>query len=427
MRDRALEFAPVVDAGPCALRSGASACTGDREVALGRRMVFVALWAASVQLVPAPSVRALSRSGPMDQRAISPDAGVTRPSGQWSMFMNGPQRRGTTPIVGAQSSTLAWRISTETNGGGPAVGRDDTIYQGTDFGQLLALNPNGSLKWSVSTAYSVNSTPAILLDGRITFVDEGGNVFVLNPDGSVSWEFQTGSSFASPSSSPAIGWDGTIYTGISRTVYAFHRDGSIRWTYSLPRRTLTGPVSVKPDGTVYCTSGRLFALTANGKLLWIAPVPIGGLGGAPAVAPDGTIYLNSHDAIFYAFNPDGSVKWSYGSGDCCNLDVPPSPAIGSDGTIYVGQEQFSGGIVWAFAPDGTLTWQADYGDVPTAVSVAGDGTIYFGATSTPGNGGVWALNRDGTLKWEFEDPDGAYVRTPPAIGAGHRVYAGSLT
>ena len=70
-------------------------------------------------------------------------------------------------------------------------------------------------------------------------------------------------------------------TLLMKAVYAFHPDGSIRWTYRLRRRTLTGPVAVKPDGTVYCTSGRLFALDANGALLWKAPVPIGGLGGAP--------------------------------------------------------------------------------------------------------------------------------------------------
>ncbi len=277
----------------------------------------------------------------------------------------------------------------------------------------------------VSTPDRVNSTPAILLDGRIAFVDEGGNVYVVNPDGSISWEYQTGTDCGC-TMNPAIGWDGSIYVGIWNTVYAFYPDGSIRWTYRLRRRTLSGDVAVKPDGTVYCTSGRLFALDPDGALLWIAPVPIGGLGGAPAVAPDGTIYVNSADAAFYAFNPDGTVKWSYGGGACC-IDVPSSPAIGRDGSVYVGEELFSGGATWAFAPDGTLKWQADNGDVPTAVSIGGDGTIYFGATSSPGNGGVWALNPDGTLKWEYDDPGGAYVRTAPAIASGQRIYAGSLT
>jgi outer membrane protein assembly factor BamB len=357
---------------------------------------------------------------------------VLRPPGQWSMFMNGPQRRGRTRILGAQSSNLAWRISTETNGGGPAVGLDGTIYQGTDFGELLALNPDGSLKWRFLTPFRVNTTPAFLLDGRIASVDEGGNLFVLNPDGSLSWEYQTGTAFTGPGPSPAVGWDGTIYTGIWNTVYAFHPDGSIRWTYSLSGRMLTGPVAVKKDGTVYGTSGRLFALDADGILLWKAPAPIGGLGGAPAIAPDGTIYVNSGNTpTFYAFSPDGSVKWSHDGGSCCSTDVPSSPAIGGDGSVYVGENLLSrqtlDGVIWAFDADGTLAWEAHQGESPTALSVGADGTLYFGAISSPGNGGLWALNPDGTLKWEFDDSGGAYVRTPPAIGAGHRLYAGSLT
>jgi len=90
------------------------------------------------------------------------------------MFMNGPLRRGRTPIIGAQSPTLVWRIPTETNYGGAAVGRDGTIYQGTDFGQLLAINPDGSIKWTMSGPYRVSENPAVMLDGRIVFVDEGG-------------------------------------------------------------------------------------------------------------------------------------------------------------------------------------------------------------------------------------------------------------
>jgi outer membrane protein assembly factor BamB len=38
------------------------------------------------------------------------------------------------------------------------------------------------------------------------------------------------------------------------------------------------------------------------------------------------------DKKLYAINPDGSLKWSFKTG----YDVHSSPAIDSDGTIYVG-------------------------------------------------------------------------------------------
>ena len=53
---------------------------------------------------------------------------------------------------------------------------------------------------------------------------------------------------------------------------------------------------------------------------------------SPAIGSDGTIYVGSWDNNLYAINPDGSRKWNFKTGD----GVSSSPAIGSDGTIYVG-------------------------------------------------------------------------------------------
>ena len=346
------------------------------------------------------------------------------PPGQWSMHMSGPARHGRTRVVGAQTPTLAWRIDADTNGGGAAVGRDGTIYTGTFSGsQMLAIRPNGTLKWARPATGAVNATPAILLDGRIAFVDEAGTISVLNPNGTPSWRYETGTGFSSPSGAPAVGRDGTLYTGIDGTVYAFHPDGSIRWTYT-GDRGVGGPVGVAPDGTVYYASNGLAALDPEGQLLWHIPELLQ-LGGSPAIASDGTIYVNAHDSTIYAFNPDGTTKWFYQADDCCEPDVPSSPAIGRDGTVYVGMALFgqpeADGVMFAFNPDGTIKWEAHYGDYPTAPAVGGDGTIYYGGGS--GAASVYALNPDGTLKWQHDESAG-YVRTPPALGKG-RVYAGT--
>jgi large repetitive protein len=151
------------------------------------------------------------------------------------------------------------------------------------------------------------------------------------------------------------------------------------------------------------------------------------LRGAPSIAPDGTIYGNNHNSEVFAFNPDGTMKWSYQADDCCSVDVPPVPAIGRDGTIYVGMtiglDPGIEGAMLALNPDGTLKWEVHHGRFPTAPAIGGNGTIYFGSGSgTPSS--LFALNPDGTLKWQYDDAGGAYVRTPPAIGRGH-VYAGS--
>ena len=73
-----------------------------------------------------------------------------------------------------------------------------------------------------------------------------------------------------------------------------------------------------------------------------------------------------------------------------------------------------------------MIWQAHHGRDPTALALGGDGTIYFGAYTDGLTGTMYALNPDGTLKWAYDDEGGAYIRTPPAIGMGQGVYAGSL-
>jgi outer membrane protein assembly factor BamB len=387
-----------------------------------RTVLILSLATASLVLMRASTVSAIpsstaERSAP--GTSFSDERALPRPSGQWSMFMNGPQRRGWTPIVGAQTSTLAWRISTETNYGGPVIGRDGTIYQGTFAGQLLALNPDGTTNWIVSVPYIVESTPAILLDGRIAFADDGGYLNVVNPDGSFSWRHYTGNVFQN--GSPAIGADGTIYTTGYRRVRALSPNGTFLWSFKPP--ISPSPVAVGPGGVVYFISGGLIALARDGSLLWQSSQFVGSTG-APTVASDGTIYVNGNPATVYAFYPDGTLKWSYQVDSCCSPDVSATPALGQDGTIYVGEYVSTGGVMVALNPDGSLKWRADLGTSPTAAAIGGDGTIYFGSGShNPSS--LYALNPDGTLKWQYDDPSGAYVRTPPAIGLGHRVYAGS--
>ena len=55
---------------------------------------------------------------------------------------------------------------------------------------------------------------------------------------------------------------------------------------------------------------------------------------SPAISGDGTIYVGSEDSKLYAINLNGSLKWSYTTGD----RIDSSPAIGSDGTVYVGSD-----------------------------------------------------------------------------------------
>jgi hypothetical protein len=63
---------------------------------------------------------------------------------------------------------------------------------------------------------------------------------------------------------------------------------------------------------------------------------------SPAIGGDGTVYIGSGDDSVYAINPDGTKKWSFATGS----EVYSSPAIAADGTVYVGSYD---GNLYAFA------------------------------------------------------------------------------
>jgi hypothetical protein len=70
-----------------------------------------------------------------------------------------------------------------------------------------------------------------------------------------------------------------------------------------------------------------FATKTVGDIGTIAP------GAGPVVAPDGTVYLGNEQGKLMSFNADGTPGWSRSI--AAGQRIVASPAIGSDGTIYV--------------------------------------------------------------------------------------------
>ena len=74
----------------------------------------------------------------------------------------------------------------------------------------------------------------------------------------------------------------------------------------------------------------------------------------------------------YALYPDGSLKWVLPLGSNCPpffqfCPIESTPAIGADGTIYIGSDDFN---IYAVNSDGSLKWS-----VPTQNSVTASATI----------------------------------------------------
>jgi outer membrane protein assembly factor BamB len=137
---------------------------------------------------------------------------------------------------------------------------------------------------------------------------------------------------------------------------------------------------------------------------------------SPAIGADGTVYVGSYDHKVYALDgATGAKRWEFTTGGV----VYSSPAIGADGTVYVGSGD---GKVYALdGASGAKRWEFNtVYSVSSSPAIGADGTVYVGS----GNNKVYALDgATGAERWEFAT--GASVCSSPAIGADGTVYVGS--
>jgi outer membrane protein assembly factor BamB len=274
----------------------------------------------------------------------------------------------------------------------PAIGADGTLYFGSSDKNICAVNPDGTEKWSRMVMSHDPGDPIIAKDGTVYIDTNGDGWRAIAPDGRQRWRWEVGPS--------AIGRDGTLYSFDSVSNAAHDANGKLLWTRDLSARPTTTPATaereivhcdgsvavdssgtvrwrfpigawsatpaVAKDGTVYvgAVDGRFYAIGADGSMKWVVHsggpfttrvvdsqgiMRVGVVVGAPvtsspAVGADGMVYLNCNDAKIREYTPGGTLKWEFATGSTPILSYDPtnygsfakSPAIGVDGTLYVG-------------------------------------------------------------------------------------------
>jgi PQQ-like domain len=297
----------------------------------------------------------------------------------------------------SSTGTFNWSVGSQASSP-PALGADGTIYF-FDGSALQAVNPDSTSKWSLALpSWPIEiGAPAVGSDGTVYAAacptsESEGHLTAITPAGAIVWDVAIGPRVdAGASAGPCMGAtvlalasDGTILVNadsrpdgganVTGQIGAFHADGSPSWTFDTPCPAL-GPV-VAPDGTIRflcgdsgATGNALYALNADGTQKWALTLstPADGL----SVGADGTSYFVN--ASLFSVDPSGSPAWTFTSTSTTIADVVP--AIGGDGTIYVG----AGNGLLAVNPDGTLKWQASvvtsYGFLGQP-SIGADGTVY---------------------------------------------------
>ena len=364
----------------------------------------------------------------------------------WPMFRHDLHHTGRSPYSGPADPTVRW-VFTAKDGivSSPSIGRDGTIYVGAGWyyggandSSLYAINPDGSLKWRFVTNGGVFSSPTIGPDGTIYVGSLDRHLYAIEDSityGKLKWRTHLRHWIYS---SPVVGPDGTVYVGsLDFSLYALNADGRVKWTYPTDWCVFSSP-AIGPEGEIYVGSKdeHLYALEDSvtyGKLRWkyAAGEFYDGhlVDSSPAIGSDGTIYVGTDPygaggitplpapTAFFAITPHGRRKWAYTMED----GAESSPAIGPDGTIYVGSYDSH---LYAFRDEGStgvLKWRfPTRGSIDCSPAVDACGTVYVGSRDST----VYAIHPDGSLRWSF--PAGGAIECSPTISGDGMLYIGTF-
>lgn len=171
-----------------------------------------------------------------------------------------------------------------------------------------------------------------------------------------------------------------------------------------------------PDSTTTIGVVESFNMPPAGGQLWSYTTG-GAIYSSPAIGPDGTIYVGSTDGYLHAIHLDGQLRWAftepapYGS-------FNSSPMVGPDGTIYARRRD---GYLYAVNPNGTRKWKTLVNcDSWVSPALGTDGTIYVAGYTD-----LKAIrSADGAILWTF--PTGNTIYSSPAIAPDGTIYFGGM-
>jgi outer membrane protein assembly factor BamB len=246
----------------------------------------------------------------------------------------------------------------------PCVASDGTIYAGSDSKRLVALSPEGKVKWSLETEGDADTGPTVSGDGSVVFA-AGRMVYAVTPLGHVKWRFAARRKVFT---SPAIARSGRVFFGSQdHHVYALTEQGVLAWSIDLGA-DVDGAPAIGDDGAVFVgTDGdEIVRLDPEGgRIVWRAKVLAGVYGPTPR-----EVRLRPEDGVLagqFAIQGTGAREFGVHGG-----------ALEDDtGILLFGTQDDN---IYAVGDSGDLLWRfTTAGDVDAPLTLLTDGSVVVGS------------------------------------------------
>jgi outer membrane protein assembly factor BamB len=229
---------------------------------------------------------------------------------------------------------------------GIAIGGDGMIFAGLQT-SLYAVKEQGDVWWHADLGATPAGSPSIGPTGTLFIGTQAGRIVAVSPNGTIKWSYQLANS-ATLSSSIVLGAGGKIFAADNLGNVTALVDGASAATLAWPPHTMGSAVKTTPalsrDGsTLYVSSsaGVLASIsTTTGARLKTAAYAVG-QATSPFVDASATVYVGANDGKLYAF--DGATlarKWA--------------TALSTTGTVHTAVP-VSDGHVFAFAAASATT------------------------------------------------------------------------
>ena len=265
----------------------------------------------------------------------------------------------------------------------------ETVLVATAEGTLLALNPDGSIRWTVDTQSQLNDVTAADLTGdgkdEIILARQDHQVQVLDASGKELWKkallYYRRPPYVNLVRTGDIDGDGTpevIAGGENWRFYAFRADGTELWNYESVHPSRSGAVAdLDGDGKDEVLCGTHYywatALNADGTARWkysFGPICYDIATGRFDESLRRGVVFGSGDGKVHCVDAAGKSRLQYDTGD--EVKHVAAGDLDGDGVdeILAGSLNYN---VYCFGADTNRRWRVDLGGPVSALKVVPEG------------------------------------------------------